>query len=446
MSKQHSQFNQSQPASSQMDRRQFLKGTALAGAGLALAACAAPVAPAAPTTSTGGEAAAPVLEGTVNYWHHFTSETEFKGMERIIALFKEQYPDIEVVQENIPNADFMAKFTAAVQANSRPDTTMISSDRLPDMVAMGGLVDLTERINNWELQEYFPANRWEGITMDGKLYGIPAFTFVDWAYYRKDWFEEAGIAGPPTTLDEFLDAAIKLTDPAQGRYGFGMRAGDGGHGFVIDMIEAFGSPIVVDGQPAIDRAKAIDAVRFWSDLYTVHKVVPPSAPNDSYRQIMEGFKTGQTGMVWHHTGSLTEIQAALTEDQFATAVKPAGPAAHIVRLSYLYNGLMKEDNADASWAWVQFWGETDPAIAFLEETGYFPASEAVATDERITSNPFYGAAVETLKIGILPVSFIGAAGWGRNVVMPACQKVLVGDATVEEAVDEMIKGLEETMA
>jgi len=134
------------------------------------------------------------------------------------------------------------------------------------------------------------------------------------------------------------------------------------------------------------------------------------------------------------------------EDQFSTAVKPAGPAAHIARLSYLYNGLMKEDNADAAWAWVQFWGENDPTIAFLEETGYFPASEAVAADERITGNPYYGAALDTLKIGRLPVSFIGVAGWGRNVVLPAFQKVLVGNSTVEQAVDEMIKGLEETLA
>lgn len=428
-----------------MNRRNFLKTASLASAGLVLAACAPVGAPAA-TTGEGAASGEPVLTGTVNYWHHFTSETEFKGMERVIALFKEQYPDIEVVQENIPNADFMAKFTAAVQADSRPDTSMVASDRLPDMVAMGGLVDLTDRVNNWELKEYFPDNRWEGISIDGKIYGVPAFTFVDWGYYRTDWFEEAGIEGPPTTMDEFLETAIKLTDPATGRYGFGMRAGDGGHGFVIDMIESFGSPIVVDGAPAIDREKAIEAVRFYSELYTVHKVVPPSAPNDSYRQIMEGFKTGQTAMVWHHTGSLTEIQGALQPEQFGTAVKPAGPVEHIVRLSYLYNGLMKETNADAAWAWVQFWGENDPAIAFLEETGYFPASEAVATDERITSNPYYGAAIETTKIGRLPVAFIGAAGWGRDIVLPAFQKILIGSATVEQAVDEMIKGLEDAMA
>jgi multiple sugar transport system substrate-binding protein len=416
-----------------ISRRDFLKAAGTAG----LAASGALSLP---------FAAAQDLSGRVDYWHHFTSESEFKGMERVIAMFKEKYPNVDVVQENIPNADFMAKFTLAVQANTRPDTTMIAADRLPDMLAMGGVVDLTERINNWENKQYFPDNRWEGVTIDGKIYGIPAFTFVDWMYYRKDWFEEAGI-DIPTTFEEFREAAIALTDPEKGRYGFGLRGGGGGQGFIVDMLESFGSPIVdEDGNPAIDRDLAIEALTFWSGLYTTDKVVPPSAPQDSYAQIMAGFKTGQTAMIWHHTGSLVEISQALKAgEEFSTAVKPAGPAAHISRVSYLYNGLMKEDNADAAFAWVAFWGETDPAIAFLEETGYFPVTEAVVNDPRITENPIYKAALDSVAIGRKPVAFVGYPGWAGEVALPAFQKILVGDYTVEEAVDEMIEGLEDIL-
>lgn len=416
-----------------MSRRDFMKAAALGGSAAAMARFLPLV-------------AAQEITGSVTYWHHFTSETEFQGMERVIALFRERYPNINLIQENIPNAEFMAKFTQAVQANSRPDTTMIASDRLPDMVAMNGVLDLTDRVNNWELREFFPANRWEGITRDGKIYGVPAFTFVDWMYYRLDWFEEAGLS-VPTTLAEFREAAIALTDASQGRFGFGMRGGGGGQGFIIDMLESFGSPILdADGNPAIDRDLAIEALAFWTGLYTTDGVVPRSAPEDSYRQMMEGFKTGQTAMIWHHSGSLREVSDVLEPGvQFTTAVKPAGPAAHITRVSYLYNGLMSDINADAAWAWVSFWGEAEPAIAFLEETGYFPVSEAIANDERITGNPIYQAALEAAGIGRLPQSFIGYPAWSTQVVLPAFQKVLVGDYSVEEAVDEMIFGLEDAV-
>jgi multiple sugar transport system substrate-binding protein len=268
------------------------------------------------------------------------------------------------------------------------------------------------------------------------------YTFVDWVYYRKDWFDEAGIAGPPTTFEEMLDTARKLTDPAKNRYGFGLRGGAGGQEFVLDAIEAYGSPLVIDGRNAIDRRKAVDAVKYWSELFTVHKVAPPSAPNDGFRQIIEAFKTGQTAMVWHHTGSLVELTRDMKPGTFFTAPRPAGPAVHIAHVAYLFNGLMKAQNAEAAWDWISFWGTSDAAIANLQETGYFPASSAAASDPRITGNKLYEAATATLAFGRPPPSFTGAAGWSQNVVLPEYQKILVGNSTPEKAVDAMMRGLD----
>ena len=106
---------------------------------------------------------------------------------------------------------------------------------------------------------------------------------------------------------------------------------------------------------------------------------------------------------------------------------------------------MKRENGDAAWAWVSFWGEREPAIAMLEETGYFPASKEVARDSRISGNPLYDAATATLEFGVLPLDHLGADAWGRNVVMPEFQKILTGATTTEAAVDAMIRGLEKTL-
>jgi multiple sugar transport system substrate-binding protein len=422
-----------------LSRRELMKAAAAGGAGLLVAGAHLPSLASAQDTTPAN------LSGDVSYWHHFTSETEMTGLDHAIASFEKQYPNVKLTQENIPNADFMAKFTSAVQAGSRPDTTMVTTDRAPDMVAMGGLVDLTDRINGWDAKKNFPESVWPGCTINGKMYGVPAFMFVNWMYYRVDWFEEAKITKPPETWDEFREVAIKLTDPSKGRYGFGLRGGDGGEGYLIDVIQSFGSDFVDDdGNPIMDKQKATQALAFYAGLFTKDKVAPPSAPSDSYQQVMNALETGQTGMVLHHTGSLTEVTAALG-DKVMTAPIPAGPAKRIARVSPLFNGMMKDDHADASWAWLTHWGDPETEVVFLQDTGYFPPNTVAAKDERITSNPLYAAATKTLDFGVLPPQFPGYPGWSKQVVLPAFQQVLVGKATPEQAVDQIITGLEQAL-
>ena len=74
--------------------------------------------------------------------------------------------------------------------------------------------------------------------------------------------------------------------------------------------------------------------------------------------------------------------------------RPAGPAAHIADVSYSYNGMSDPKNADADWAWLDFWAQPDTQIAFLESTGYFPSSTKVVDDARVQKNPYYAAATE----------------------------------------------------
>src|SRR5215218_9452841 len=162
------------------------------------------------------------IEGDISYWHHFTSESEMQGLEQITTVFEEQYPGTRVVSENIPNADYMTQFTTAAVGGSLPNTAMAAADRIPDMLALGGLVDLTERYNAWEGSAGIDPALMTAATVDGQIYGIPAFLFVDWLYYRKDWFDEAGLE-PPDTWDALREAAIALTDAENDRYGFGLR-------------------------------------------------------------------------------------------------------------------------------------------------------------------------------------------------------------------------------
>jgi multiple sugar transport system substrate-binding protein len=69
----------------------------------------------------------------------------------------------------------------------------------------------------------------------------------------------------------------------------------------------------------------------------------------------------------------------------------------------------------------------------------------VAEDPRVQNNPYYGAATETLKFGGPPPAFAGSSNWGLTVVLPAFQRVLLGEIKPEEAVDIMMKGLDKAV-
>ena len=98
---------------------------------------------------------------TINYWHTFTSQSEQAGLDEVLKLFAAAHPDITVTPENIPNPEFMAKITAAVVANSRPSVTQVASERFRDLLAMGALTDITDRVTGWERRadfaDQFPA-------------------------------------------------------------------------------------------------------------------------------------------------------------------------------------------------------------------------------------------------------------------------------------------------
>lgn len=404
----------------------------MAGAGAALAACAAPT------------AAPAKVSGKITYWHHYTSESEMAGLKAGEETFAKKYAGATAESLTVPNADFMAKFTLAVQGGAgKPDTTMVSADRVPDMVGMGGLLDLTERINKWDQKKNFPEKYFTAATVNGKMYGVPSFMFVDWMYYRKDWFDEKGMKAP-TTFDEFFEAAVKMTDPAKGRAGFAMRGGGGGQGLVVQVIRAFGSPIVVDGKAALDIAKTTEAIKWYTELHTKAKAVPSSVTNDSFAQIMASFRTGKTAMIWHHTGSLADVQADLGKDgtKFLSAPRPKGPAAFINDISPSYNGMVDKKNEEAAWAWITHWGDKDTAITLMEKTGYVPSNQEAAKDERITKNPYYTAAFAALGNGTTAPQFAGQPGWQNTVVLPNFQRVLLGEITPAVAADNLAKGLD----
>jgi len=75
---------------------------------------------------------------------------------------------------------------------------------------------------NNDLNDFYP-RMWEGTMWDGKAYGYPFDSVIQYLFWNKAIFDEYGVAGPPKKPDEWMDTMQKLNHPPQ-LYGVGMMA------------------------------------------------------------------------------------------------------------------------------------------------------------------------------------------------------------------------------
>jgi multiple sugar transport system substrate-binding protein len=402
-----------------MKRRDFLK---LATAAAATAPLARPALAQAPAT--------------VRWWYHFDNPQNSPA--ELVAKFEKENPGIKVQAEAIPwggGNDYQTRLFAALVAGNAPDTAMVRLSWAARLNAMKALEPLDPMLASWAARSDIPENVWTiNKGADGKPYYLPLQYVAIYLYYRQDLFEQAGLQ-PPKTFEEFRNAAKALTkgDVA----GFGMRGGAGGFDNWGPFVLGGGASFAKGGMVS---EQALAANRRYVALAREDKVVPASAPTDSFRQIVDAFKAGRTAMMIHHVGSANEIVGALGDKVSAVPV-PRGPDGK----GWTYFG--DESNAvfasskakEAAFRWISFLSTGENNVALCKLTGQLPVASSAAANWSAHPKRFVEASTASIPIASsLPDSpktpdFI-ARIWPTNM-----QRALTGEISP----DDMMKAIEQ---
>ncbi|BDR54770.1 sugar ABC transporter substrate-binding protein [Bombiscardovia apis] len=102
------------------------------------------------------------------------------------------------------------KITTALSTSTPPDIIDMGNTQVAGYAASGGLMDLTSEKSNLSAGNKWIKGLEEPATIDGKLYGVPAFAAARAVIYNKQIWKDAGVTSEPKNWDEFTAALDKV--------------------------------------------------------------------------------------------------------------------------------------------------------------------------------------------------------------------------------------------
>lgn len=147
---------------------------------------------------------------TMQFWHNATTGPGKAFWDKTVADFQTAHPNVVIKIQQIQNEDMDGKLQTALNSGSAPDIFMQrGGGKMAAMVEASQLKDITGDITAETKQAIGDAALKTG-QVDGKAYAVPVSILPGGFWYSKDLFQQAGVAAPPTTLEELGAAVTKL--------------------------------------------------------------------------------------------------------------------------------------------------------------------------------------------------------------------------------------------
>jgi ABC-type glycerol-3-phosphate transport system substrate-binding protein len=285
---------------------------------------------------------APAVKLVFSDWH-LTEPVWEQSLKEGIAMFEAENPDIEVELDYVSYAEKETKYITAIQAGVGPDILHLHGYSLRSFIEKGYLYDITDFINaegpTWYGEDFL--DPWFPITleltrMDDRYYALPGDFMSVVLIRNKALFEEAGLDPdkPPTTWNEFITYAKALTRDRDGdgkidTWGFGtLGAIDPGFElrFSPVLFSHGGDYLTADNKcAALNTDAAKEAIKFFVELNTVYKVIPPGVTAQNPGTVREQMAGEKVAMLFG-SGWTAPIVNGINPDLNAFEVLEASPA------------------------------------------------------------------------------------------------------------------------
>jgi multiple sugar transport system substrate-binding protein len=425
-----------------MSRRDFLRGAAFAAGAAALAACGGGTGGGQP--AAGGGTSAPAQAGeviTLTQWYHQYGEAGTQeAVQRYAAEYSQVNPKVKINPVWVPggNAYSTQKLPAALLTPEGPDVFEGSFPYAPTlaMVRAGQIAPLDDLFTADVKKDFSPGDL-ASQTIEGKIYGVKMIDDMGMIYYRKSMLDAAGVK-PPTTMDELIAAAKKLTS---GKVKGLFVGNDNGVSALYHIaVWSSGGDFLVDQKIAFDNDNTVAAYQKVKELNDSGALLTGS-PTDWWDP--SALTQGLTAMQWVGLWAMPGIKKAIGDD-FGVIPWPAlnasgKPATFSGGWSQMVNAKGKhieESKAFVKWLWIDnVKNQQDWCLAY----GFHvpPRISTAAAADVLKSGPA-GQAVEYLGKYGHPFSVLWSAAMD-NAVQTALGNIIKTGADAKSEVSTAAK-------
>jgi multiple sugar transport system substrate-binding protein len=318
-------------------------------------------------------------------------------IDQIARDFEAKNPDIKVVMEYV-GYDYVHDKIVTGMASNPPayDAAMVDVIWPDEFIKKGYLLDVTDRVTQEMKDGIFPA-AWNGVTRNGKVYGMPWLMDVKYFMYNKDMLAKAGFNEPPKTWEEMMDMAKALKEKGIAEYPITW-SWNQKEGVVCDYTALLfgndGAFLDKDGKPVFNDAKGVAALE-WMKKTIDDGLTNPSAVSSDEMAVEADFLAGKSAFavnwLFQYADSLDPTKSKVA-DQIAFAPMPvfkagadAGIQGSSVDGSSSFAVMATTPNPDAVWKFLTYLASNEVQLKY--SAAMLPIWKA----------DYEGANLETLK-------------------------------------------------
>ena len=373
-----------------MKTTKLMAAIAIVGTTIALAGCST-------NSSSSSTGSGPVK---LSFWEGYTAGDGVE-LQKLVKQFNDSQSQIQITMHTKTWAVIGDTVLPALAAKNGPDILASPPDVMTVYASKGVLQPMddfysdssngTNTLNQGAVQMS---------ALKGKNYGVPLGFVPLTMFYNKAEFAKAGITTFPTTWDEWVADAKKLTiqtatgTPSQ----YGLALPDHqtvGNGVWTSLFESGGGDVIKNGDKVVVDSSANKAtLKYWTDAVTQSKISPIGLSGiDADNLFTSGKAAMEAGGPWLASSCVT------SKITCGIAPLPAGPAGVSESGIGVVAGVTSQADAAKKTAAEKFFAwffEHKQSVAWALGSGWPPLNTTVKASE-VAANPEVKALTEQNK-------------------------------------------------